>query len=155
MKRQRQGQRTKQQSEKQQDARSTEGARTEEARGRTILIVEDEADVRQLFRIILEGAGFVVREADDGVQAVDLLQTWPVDAILLDLSMPHMNGIQVLENLVAIGRNVDAPVLVATAMSDPDLLAQAREAGAVEILRKPFPPDVLIEAVHRCLSSID
>jgi CheY-like chemotaxis protein len=76
-----------------------------------------------------------------------------VDAIVLDLSMPHMNGIEVLENLMAISHNCGVPVLVATAMSDPAVLAQAREAGAAEILHKPFLPSALVQAVHRCLST--
>jgi DNA-binding response OmpR family regulator len=106
-----------------------------------ILIVEDEPNVRLVFRISLESVGYVVDEVEDGEKALDRLRTSEADLILLDLQMPGMGGIEVLRRLRDTGN--DVPVVIITAHGNiPDTVA-AMKLGAIDFLSKPLTPERL------------
>jgi DNA-binding response OmpR family regulator len=110
-----------------------------------ILIVDDEPNVRLVFRTALESTGAELAAAEDGETALAWLKDHSVDLILLDLQMPRMGGIGVLEKLRAEGNNV--PVIIITAHgSIPDAVA-AMKLGAIDFLSKPLTPDALRRAV--------
>lgn len=106
-----------------------------------ILIVDDEPNLRLVFRTALESSGFQVEEANDGLAALLRLQTFPADVVLLDLQMPGVGGMDVLHRLRDAGD--DVPVVIVTAHgSVPDAVA-AMQLGAIDFLAKPLTPEVL------------
>jgi DNA-binding response OmpR family regulator len=113
----------------------------------TILVVDDEPNVRLVFRTALETAGFTVDEAEDGERALDRLRSGksPVALILLDLQMPGSTGMETLRHLRDAGN--DVPVVMVTAHgSIPDATA-AMKLGAIDFLTKPIRPEVLRSVV--------
>jgi DNA-binding response OmpR family regulator len=114
-----------------------------------ILIVDDEPNVRLMFRTALESAGYAVEEAADGEQALECLRHAPADLVLLDLQMPRLDGMATLRRLRDEGCEV--PVVIVTAHgSIPDAVAAMR-LGAIDFLSKPLTPDVLRKIVAEVL----
>lgn len=107
---------------------------------KTILICEDEPALRELVRASLDG-DYEFVEASDGYMALQLARELVPDAVILDLMLPGLGGLEVLGELRADERTSGTPVLVITAWSETreDLVA----AGADEFLPKPFDPDQL------------
>ena len=101
-----------------------------------VLIVEDEADTREVLGKILERAGHVVRSAHDGREAVSQVTLNAPDVVVLDLLMPTMNGADFLETVRAYRRFRSLPVVVLTAVSSHPLLDQARDLGVHSVLLK-------------------
>ena len=115
-----------------------------------VLLAEDEALIRLDLREMLEEEGFVVcGEAGDGETAVRLARELRPDLVLLDVKMPVLDGISAAEQIVAARI---APVVVVTAFSQRDLVARAREAGAMAYLVKPFQKTDLVPAVEMALA---
>ena len=111
---------------------------------RRILIVDDEPNVRLVFRTALESTGHELAAVEDGAKALEWLKSNNVDLILLDLQMPGMGGMEVLERLRGSGNGV--PVIIVTAHgSIPDAVA-AIKLGAIDFLAKPLTPDALRKA---------
>jgi two-component system nitrogen regulation response regulator NtrX len=100
-----------------------------------ILIIDDDASVRTVLKRILEGAGYAVREAGDAFQALDLMDTQPPDAALLDIKMPGMDGLGLMENLRQ--RGLETPIVVLTGHGDEFTSKQCLDAGAAAYLTKP------------------
>jgi DNA-binding response OmpR family regulator len=119
------------------------------SRARRVMIVDDEPNVRLVFRAALEADGYEVAEAGDGEEAVDRLRGAPVDLILLDLRMPRLDGMETLRHLRAVGD--DTPVVVVTAHGGvPDAVA-AMKLGANDFLEKPMTPEALRGVVSEVL----
>ncbi len=110
----------------------------------TILIVEDEANQRELYRLYLEDAGFAVLEASDGEQALRVLSNTKADLVLLDIQMPTMNGIEFLERLSETQESL-IPVLVVSGRSTPE---EVRGLGTAGYLSKPVRRDKLLDTVR-------
>jgi DNA-binding response OmpR family regulator len=115
---------------------------------RTLLLVEDDAPLRRMYRQALAFEGFDVREAGDGFEALRLVDVELPAAIILDLIMPGVDGFAVLQELAAQAHLSQVPVVVVTGV--PLDLAYLDVAC---ILRKPAAPADLVAAVHRCLAS--
>ena len=116
---------------------------------RQILIVDDEPNVRLVFRTALESTGAELAAAEDGEDALAWLEAHRADLVLLDLQMPGLGGMGVLERLRASGN--DVPVIIVTAHgSIPDAVA-AMKLGAIDFLAKPLTPDALRRAVAEVL----
>jgi DNA-binding response OmpR family regulator len=114
-----------------------------------ILIVDDEPNVRLVFRTALESTGAELAAAEDGEAALAWLKANEVDLVLLDLQMPRIGGMGVLERLRVEGN--DVPVIIITAHgSIPDAVA-AMKLGAIDFLSKPLTPDALRKAVAEVL----
>ena len=114
-----------------------------------ILVVEDDAEVRQVATEMLESAGYAVRAVASGPRALTAVAAERPALILLDLGLPMMDGWQVLQRLQAEG---DMPLVVLmTAYSH--LAARALDAGAVATMLKPFAMDDLLSLVARVLGS--
>jgi two-component system response regulator MprA len=101
-----------------------------------ILVVDDEADVRSSLRLALELEDYEVALAEDGVQALDALAGGAVDAMLLDLSMPGVDGLEVCRRVRAAGNRL--PIVMLTARESVDDRVEGLEAGADDYLPKPF-----------------
>jgi DNA-binding response OmpR family regulator len=115
---------------------------------RTLLLVEDDAPLRQQYRIALAFEGFEVREAATGLDAITSIDRWPPDLIVLDLMLPTVNGFEVLQELAAQAHTREIPVVVVT--GSPERLDYLDVAC---VLRKPISPDDLIRTVRRCIAS--
>ena len=116
-----------------------------------ILLVEDDADIRQVLRLYLKYNGFDVREAADGQEAIDLIPGYHPDLIVLDIMMQPVDGWEVLHWLRAQRMNPPLPVLVLTALYQPEEQLQGFEEGAIEYLTKPTQPDIIIERIRTIL----
>ena len=115
---------------------------------RTLLVVEDDADLRGMFRTALSLAGFDVREACDGLSALRRLDSFVPDLIVLDLMMPGIGGLAVLQELAAQAHTRSIPIVVVTA--SPQNLDYLDVSC---ILRKPVLPDELVRVARQCLAS--
>jgi len=117
-----------------------------------ILVMDDDEFFRRALRVILESAGYEVVEAADGAAGVRLYRERGAKVVLVDIYMPEMDGLEVLEALRA---DVPRPRLVAMsgggAAGRADILAMAIALGADRVLRKPFTPHELFEAMRDVL----
>jgi CheY-like chemotaxis protein len=109
----------------------------------TVLAVEDDPIVRADLRLVLEDAGFEVADARDGVQAVELARTHEPDAIVLDLGLPRLDGVEATRRILA---ERDVPIVALTGRSQV-LAEEAIEAGASSYVLKPFEPEEVVGAV--------
>ena len=113
-------------------------------RAARILVVDDVEDNRDLLILRLEREGYRnIASAEDGEEALALLDAQEFDLVLLDVMMPRVDGYQVLERLRAAGRLHDLPIIVISAVSEIDSVVRCIELGAVDYLTKPFNPVVL------------
>jgi CheY-like chemotaxis protein len=104
----------------------------------TVLVVEDEPDLLLLARRMLEELGYAVIEASGGEEALDLAENQEVDAVLLDLRMPGMDGWAVLDQLRATGTISRLPVIVLSAHADPAAVKRSADLGAKGYVKKPY-----------------
>ena len=118
----------------------------------SILIADDYEDNRELVRLMLEMAGYRVREATNGRECIELAQSEPPDLFLLDLSMPVLDGWDTLKELRAIERTRDIPCVAITAFADADR-ERALKNGFDAYLTKPFRGKELIATVERLLAA--
>ncbi|MCM0080059.1 sigma-54 dependent transcriptional regulator [Geomonas sp. Red32] len=114
-----------------------------------ILVVDDEAVIREGLTRILEGDSFAVEVAKNGHTAIEILQQREFDLIITDLKMPGMSGFEVL-NAVKI-LQPDKPVIMITGFATVETAVDAMKNGAVDYIVKPFAPDQILEKVHRAL----
>lgn len=119
---------------------------------KTILIVDDSASLRQVVRIALEGAGYEVLEAGDGVQGLAQLQAAPrVHLIISDVNMPNMDGITFLKNIKQLPNYKFTPVIMLTTESQEGKKAEGQAAGARAWVVKPFKPEQMLAAVSKLI----
>jgi sigma-B regulation protein RsbU (phosphoserine phosphatase) len=119
--------------------------------GGLVLVVDDDADNRELLRRRLESEGHMAIEASGGAQAFEALACAPVDVILLDILMPEMNGYEVLERLKAHSDWSRIPVIVISSLDQMDSIVRCVELGASDYLHKPFNRVLLRARVSACL----
>lgn len=103
-----------------------------------VLVVDDSADIRLLLGKTLKSAGYAVVEATDGDEVVSAVLTHEPDIILMDVSMPRMDGFRALAQLKKDARTRSMPVLMVTAKGHPDDLETARSLGAHDYINKPW-----------------
>lgn len=116
---------------------------------RMILIVEDDEDLRRLFRTTLILEGYDVTEAGDGFEALQRIDDSPPDLVVLDLLLPRLSGVVVHQEIAAQALTREIPVVVITGSSmQPDEMTDV-----ACFLRKPVTPDRLAATVRSCLES--
>jgi two-component system chemotaxis response regulator CheY len=120
----------------------------------TVLVIDDSPAVRHQVCAALEGAGFAVVEAGDGVQGLMKLNS-AIRLVVCDLNMPRVDGLKVLERVTKSGAEPAVPVLMLTTEADRSLVGRAKALGARGWIVKPFRTEQLIAAVHRVLASAD
>ena len=122
---------------------------------RTILIVDDDAGVRETLQSLLEPEGHDVIQAEDGEQAIALASTFHIDAFLIDVQMPRMNGIDLCRALRGVDRYRKAPIIFLTGQNDDTVLQEAFAAGGDDFVSKPCSAIALRARLKTHLQRID
>jgi two-component system chemotaxis response regulator CheY len=117
---------------------------------KTVLLVDDAAFMRLRCANLLTTNGFNVVEACNGREAIEKYQESSPDAVLLDITMPEMDGLQALKIICDVDPN--AKVIIVTAMGQKQIVMDAIKFGAKDFLVKPFQPDRIFAAVERVLN---
>jgi DNA-binding NtrC family response regulator len=115
-----------------------------------ILVVDDDAGLRESFHLILDEA-YDVLDAADGPQALEVIRTQQVDLVLLDIRLPGMDGIAVLERIKALDEGIE--VVLVTAVRTVRTAVAAMKLGAFDYVTKPFEEDDLLAMVRRALDN--
>ena len=114
----------------------------------TILVSDDEKEIRELLRLYLENSGYQVVEAEDGQQALDILRSKKIDLCILDIMMPKMDGYHTLQEL---RKESNVPVMILSAKDADSEKILGLNLGADDYMTKPFNP---LEAIARVNSNI-
>ena len=115
-----------------------------------VLVVDDEADARELIATVLTQGGYAVEVAHDGYDAIDKMPAAAPDVVLTDMQMPGMHGVELIAQLRRI--DGDLPVVLATGVETRDLLTNASLYGAVACLEKPLDLDELLWTIDLALA---
>ncbi|MDM7858329.1 phosphate regulon transcriptional regulator PhoB [Thiopseudomonas acetoxidans] len=119
--------------------------------GKTVLIVDDEAAIREMIAVALQMAGYRCLEADNAQNAHAIVVDHQPDIILLDWMMPNVSGIELARRLKRETAYADIPIIMLTARSEEDNKIQGLEAGADDYITKPFSPRELIARLKAVL----
>jgi two-component system nitrogen regulation response regulator NtrX len=122
-------------------------------KGKRILIVDDEAAARMLISDVLTDEGYIPLRAENGRQALEAVKRQPPDLVLLDLRLPDINGIEVLEGIRRI--HPQLPVILVSAYGDVSSAVRAVKLGAYDFLEKPLDADRLVVTVRNALWSVE
>jgi two-component system chemotaxis response regulator CheY len=114
-----------------------------------ILVVDDAAFMRMRCTKLLKDNGFEVSEAVDGTDAIDKFKNEHPDGVLLDITMPNMDGIATLKEILGVDPN--ARVAMVTAMGQQSMVMEALKSGARDFVVKPFDATRVLSAVQRIL----
>lgn len=115
-----------------------------------ILIIDDSATIRQQVKNALVGAGFEIVEASDGIEGLEVITAHAdLAAVLCDVNMPRMGGLQMLELVKANGRLATLPVVMLTTEGQPKLVQQAKAVGAKAWIVKPFKAEQLVATMRK------
>ena len=113
----------------------------------SVMVVDDNLSQRRTTAMILERVGYDVATAEDGFRALELASQRPFDAVLMDIRMPTMNGVETFRRLKKI--IPDATVIMMTAYTVEDLVQEALAEGACEVLYKPLDIDLLLSVLRQ------
>lgn len=116
-----------------------------------VMVVDDESEMRRLIARYIEGDGYDIIEAADGLQALELFEECQPDLILLDAMMPQLDGFQTCQRLQSLPGGADTPVLMVTALNDRESIRKAFEAGAIDYIPKPVNWPVLVQRVKKLI----
>ena len=115
-----------------------------------IVVVDDAAFMRMMLKDILTKNGFeVVGEAENGLKAIDVYKELTPDLMLMDITMPELDGIGAVRQIKAIDAN--AKIVMCSAMGQQAMVLEAIQAGARDFIVKPFQAERIIEAVNKVL----
>lgn len=125
-----------------------------EQKNKCVVVVEDEADLREAYRFFLETAGYTVLEACNGEEGLVLISKNSPDVIVTDIMMPKMTGLELLEKCKQLKLSV--PIVVVSAFADPEKLEAAKKFGAFDFVDKPIQTAKFLEVVAHaaCLVTI-
>ena len=114
----------------------------------TILVIEDYTDTREMLSVLLRRHGYQVIEAEDGLEGL-LKAGWVYpDLILMDLSLPEMDGVEVARRIHAQAKLAQVPIFVVSAYLTKAVVDDVRAAGCAEVFSKPFDAEVLVRKIE-------
>ncbi|MFF5296834.1 response regulator [Paractinoplanes globisporus] len=120
--------------------------------GKTILVVDDSASVRQVVSIALKGAGYDVIQGSDGKDALKQLDGRRIHLIISDVNMPNMDGITFVAEAKKLPAYKFTPIIMLTTESQEEKKKQAQAAGAKAWVTKPFQPEQMLAAVSKLIA---
>lgn len=115
----------------------------------SVLVVEDESEIRELISLLLLRQGHRVQQCSSAIEASEKLNTSQYDLMVLDWMLPQMSGIELLKTLS--GNSRKPPVLMVTAKAEPQDIVQGLEAGADDYITKPFEPNIFAARIKALL----
>jgi two-component system, cell cycle response regulator DivK len=115
----------------------------------SVLVADDTEDNRDLYATYLEYAGYRVAQAEDGEKAVAFVAASKPDVVIMDLSMPRLDGWEATRLIKSNPATKDVVVIVITGNSTPRSLAAARAAGADDVCTKPCTPDEVVALIRK------
>jgi len=118
----------------------------------TILYIEDNSDNRKLVRRVLEVEGYAVEEAKDGLEAIECLETKPIDLALMDINMPDTDGYTLTARIKAMPRFAHLPIVAVTANVMRGDRERSLQAGCDGYIQKPIDIDMLSQQIERFLT---
>jgi len=118
-------------------------------RNASVLVIDDEEIMREILQTLLEREGYAVRVAAAGAEGIDLARSLPFDAVIVDVMMPGMDGLQVLEELKK--QDDSLPVLMVTAYASMDTAIRAMKLGAFDYITKPFKNDEVLVVLRNAV----
>jgi DNA-binding NtrC family response regulator len=118
-----------------------------------VLVVDDEAPVREFLRRWLEAWGCLVKQAGSASEALGVMMAEPASIMLCDIKMPGHDGLWLAERVRE--RWPQTPVIMATALDDLPTVIKSRQLGAVDYVRKPFGRELLLQALRRAMTKLD
>ena len=119
---------------------------------RNVLFVDDDPMARTLISTMLTQAGYTVTCVDDGFEALDLLERYPFDLLILDIMMNKMNGIELLKRIKAQPKSKDVSVVMLSARDDKQAINRAIQMGAADYVVKPPQRDPFLKKIENILS---
>jgi DNA-binding response OmpR family regulator len=126
-----------------------------EGQSKKILVIDDEPGVVEIARVNLGWEGYDICEAFNGQEGWDKVRSEKPDLVILDVMMPKMSGLELLERIKADPHICHVPVIMLTVKAEDMDVLQALEKGAVEYLTKPFDPLNLVRVVKKILEESD
>jgi two-component system chemotaxis response regulator CheY len=117
--------------------------------GKSILVVDDTRSMRKMVAAVLAGAGYVVAEAGDGVEALELAKGQRFDLVVTDHNMPRMDGVTLVRELRGITDYDHVALIVLSTEVDPVVKQKGRDAGATGWMAKPFDPQRMLDIVAK------
>jgi two-component system chemotaxis response regulator CheY len=118
-----------------------------------VLVVDDSRVIRDMVEACLKpNASLRVTQASSGLEAIERLSLKPFDIVVLDLNMPDIGGIEVVEFIRGQDQLRNLPIIIVTTRGDDASRARALEAGATQYMTKPFTPEAILEEVRALLS---
>ena len=115
-----------------------------------ILIIDDDITSLDIISFLFEERGFEVERYSDGHAAIDYVKNTVPDLILVDLMMPKINGVETVKEIRGLGLD-SVPILAFTAVDEPIMHEEARQAGCNEVITKPCPSDKLVKYIKKYL----
>lgn len=117
----------------------------------TILIIEDYPDTRELLSTMLRGKGYKVIEAEDGLEGLLKATAMYPDLIIMDLSLPEMDGVEAARRIHRQAKLAHIPIFVVSAYLTEDVKEDVSKAGCVEVFPKPFDAELLLRKINERL----
>ncbi|MDR3120564.1 MAG: response regulator [Clostridiales bacterium] len=120
--------------------------------GKKILIVDDATFMRMMIRDILVANGYeIAGEAENGIQAVSMFKRTAPDLVLMDITMPEMDGIRAVKEIMKADQT--ARIVMVSAMGQQAMVIQSIQSGALDFVVKPFQPDRVVDAIDKALAA--
>lgn len=119
----------------------------------SVLLAEDDAATRTILSAVLKEAGYMPFAVTDGEECLTLYTRVRPRAILLDIEMPNMNGLEVCQTIRQGHRDLSTPIIFVTAHGSRDDLTRAMQLGGTYFIVKPFTPGSFLEIFERCLGA--
>jgi two-component system, chemotaxis family, chemotaxis protein CheY len=116
---------------------------------KSILVVDDTRSMRAMVAAVLQGAGYEVAEAGDGVEALELARNRLFDLLGTDHNMPRMDGVTLVRELRSLPHYDPVALIVLSTEASPELKQKGREAGATGWMAKPFDPQRMLDIVGK------
>lgn len=118
--------------------------------GAKIVLADDLSFMRMVQKEILEEKGYtIVGEASDGIEAIERYETLRPDVIILDITMPNMNGLDAMHRIFEFDRA--AKIIICSALGQQQLIVEAIKAGVKDFIVKPFKPERILSAIEKAL----
>jgi CheY-like chemotaxis protein len=119
----------------------------------TVMVVDDDEFQHKIVGMLLNKEGYRLVCVGSGIEALNMLHKIKPDLILMDISMPGMDGLEVTRRVKGVARFADIPIIMITGNSDHEVVTNSLEAGAIDFLVKPLGPEALIAKIVRIFGS--